>query len=309
MVNEFPFEVGQIVKKAEVHALVSGSGQHAMTSCLGKSAFLLFHNKERGKENCYDKWEGEQADGTFDYTGQGLVGDQKMTVQNLNLVKMAQEGKPIHFFYTDSKKKTTPPYEYRGLVTLGNPMYEWKEALDTKGNLRKVIVYHLVPIGHGKFKSETIPDEQNSLGYQVCEWSPPPTAAFPSGGIVNLPTQIDLEENKLQKRFGDFLVNQGEIVKTIPISLPNAKGTLKPDFFLPSKNWVVEAKPSNSREHVRLAIGQALDYAHLLNMAGKLCEPGILLPGEPSSDLVSLIKELQIHLIVERELNFFETIF
>ena len=121
--------------------------------------------------------------------------------------------------------------------------------------------------------------------------------------IAYIDTQIELIEMQLQARFGSYMESIGETVKIITISLHGQKGSLKPDFYLEARNWVVEAKPSASREHIRLAIGQVLDYTNLLKMSGKLVKPAILLPMPPPQDLKDLLKELQIQLIVETELG------
>ena len=68
---------------------------------------------------------------------------------------------------------------------------------------------------------------------------------------------------------------------------------------------MVEAKPSASREHVRLAIGQVLDYVHLLAISGQVTDAAILLPIRPSADLCQLLEHLGIQLIFEAELGRF----
>jgi hypothetical protein len=131
METSLPIHIGQKLTKREIHELVGGSDQHAMTSCMNGAAFLIFYDPKTSRKNKYDLWEGHQLDGTFWYTGQGLVGDQKMTRSNSGLVKAAEHGKPIHFFRRPEigvKRETGNPYEYVGLVVLGDPPYEIKAA-------------------------------------------------------------------------------------------------------------------------------------------------------------------------------------
>jgi len=298
MKNEVLIPIGSSLPKAAIHALLGGSDQHGMTSCLGGSAFLLFHNKTAGKLYGYDRWEGWQTDGSFRYTGQGAKGDQRFTRSNKSLIQMSSLGKPIHLFQTDKKGN---PYEYTGLVTLGDPPYEIKLAPDKNGEERQVIVFHLIPLGH-----TTTPDLQLNSNQVECSqgiWTPPKVDSLRPSSVSKVPTQIELVEMQLQARFGNYMESIGETVRTISISLQGQKGSLKPDFFLESRNWVVEAKPSASREHIRLAIGQVLDYANLLKMSGKQVKPAVLLPMPPPPDLVDLMKKLQINLIVETELS------
>jgi len=298
MNNEFPIPIGSSLPKASIHAVVGGSSQHGMTSCLNGSAFLVFHNKTAGKKYGYDRWEGWQTDGSFRYTGQGVKGDQKFTRCNKSLVQMSALGKPIHLFQTEKKGN---PYKYTGLVTLGDPTFDLKLAPDENGDERQVIVFHLIPIGH-----TTAPDllqSSNLVDSTEGIWTPPKVESLTSTSAPKMPTQIELIEMQLQARFGSYMESIGETVRTITISLQGQKGSLKPDFYLEARNWVVEAKPSASREHIRLAIGQVLDYTNLLKMSGKLVKPAILLPMPPPQDLKDLMKELQIQLIVETELG------
>jgi hypothetical protein len=295
---EWPISVGSSLSKASIHSSVGGSGQHGMTSCLNGSAFLVFHNKTAGKKYGYDRWEGWQTDGSFRYTGQGVKGDQKFTRCNKSLLQMSALGKPIHLFQTDKKGN---PYEYTGLVTLGDPTYELKLAPDKNGNERQVIVFHLIPIGH-----ITAPNPiqvSNLVESTEGSWTPPKVESLNSTSSPKIPTQIELIEMQLQARFGNYMESIGDSVRTITISIQGQKGSLKPDFYLEARNWVVEAKPSASREHIRLAIGQVLDYTNLLKMGGKQVKPAILLPMPPPQDLKALMKELQIQLIVETKLG------
>jgi hypothetical protein len=298
--TKFPIEVGQSLKKAYIHALIGGSSQHAMTSCLGGSAFLVFHDPLKGRKFGYDVWEGPQADGSFHYTGQGVLGHQRLTGPNRILLAASSDGKPIHFFRRPgpgSKRVPGNPYTYEGLVMLDVPPYVVREAPDQTGALRNVFVFRFVPL-------EESPDQlaSSSKSLAECAMTPwnPSIADIAKLGIPTTPAaQADLEENKLQKRFWEFMCSKGEQPERAAISIDGLKGYLFPDFVLSSRGLVVEAKPSTSRIHVRLAIGQVLDYAHLLAEAGRLLKPAILLPGKPRQDLCDLLEKLEISLIFE----------
>lgn len=71
--------------------------------------------------------------------------------------------------------------------------------------------------------------------------------------------------------------------------------TLKTDAFDETTRLLVEAKGSTSREHVRMAIGQLLDYWQLAHAHAR--QRAILLPRQPAPSLVRLVLELDIGLI------------
>jgi hypothetical protein len=163
--------------------------------------------------------------------------------------------------------------------------------------LRDVFVFRFVPL-----EEPPAHPASSSKGLAACVFSPwnPPIADIAKMGTPTTPAaQADLEENKLQKRFWEFMCSKGEVPEKAAISIDGLKGYLFPDFVLSERGLVVEAKPSTSRIHVRLAIGQVLDYAHLLAEAGWLVKPAILLPGKPRKDLCDLLDQLGISLIFE----------
>jgi hypothetical protein len=101
-----------------------------------------------------------------------------------------------------------------------------------------------------------------------------------------------------------FLLEQGHDVLSFDFKLPGAIGTLKPDFWIKDLGLIVEAKPSISREHIRMGIGQVLDYVQLASQLGLQMKPAVLLPSLPSSDLVDLHQELGIQLIYKSDKQF-----
>jgi hypothetical protein len=125
-------------------------------------------------------------------------------------------------------------------------------------------------------------------------------------GSATSPAPAELEENKLQNRFKEYIEREGGIPETVNIKLPNLKGAIRPDFILRDRGLVIEVKPTISREHVRLAIGQVLDYSHLLGLSGEHFSPSILLPSDPAPDLAALAKSVGIGLIIERPPTDFE---
>lgn len=68
------------------------------------------------------------------------------------------------------------------------------------------------------------------------------------------------------------------------------------DGFDEAQNRLIEAKASVSRQDIRMAIGQLLDYRRHLNPRPSLT---LLLPERPSEDLVVLLRGLKIEVVVE----------
>jgi len=99
---------------------------------------------------------------------------------------------------------------------------------------------------------------------------------------------VTREEFRLQVAFSRWL----EANETPPTDLTLGTGTtaIKPDHYVKSRKWIVEAKKSEARPYVRLAIGQVLDYVALAKTHNIEATPVILLPRRPIPDLVALLR-------------------
>ena len=288
-------------KRADMHKLIGGSFRHGMTKCNDGRDFLLFHDLKNSKKFGYDKWEGFQADGSFHYSGQGTIGDQKLTRANLGLVKASAQGLPIHLIESVGGTCT-----YLGQYILGDPPFSIERAPDVKGEFeRDIFVFKLIPISNYMDFDLSLHLNGKVEGTD----SPWVSPAFETILLSDLSTpriQIERVENRLQAEFGEYMVSNGHQVVTHSFYVKGLKGTLKPDFWIQCLGMVVEAKPSDAREFIRLAIGQVLDYANLSRLEGHPMTPAILVPNRPSPDLCSLIKELGITLIFKNRENDFE---
>ncbi len=295
-------KVGEVLKKTEIHKKYGGSGQHGMTSCLNGTEFLVFHNEKKSREFGYDKWEGRQLDGTFWYTGQGVRGDQKLTRANKSLLEADLKGKPIRLFESVGTSTT-----YLGQYVLGEPKYEEELAPDEIGDERKVFVFRFVPIDAIDFVKEAL--TPGNLLAKTSNWMPPSTVESLAPKEVKERTAAQKIEHQLQGDFGNFCIRKGHPPKSLTLSSQSIKGSLKPDLYIPSVNWIVEAKASSSRNYVREAIGQVLDYVNFMKLAEQgSATPVILLPSRPSWDLCKLVEELGIQLFVKEEVGIFEKV-
>jgi hypothetical protein len=81
-------------------------------------------------------------------------------------------------------------------------------------------------------------------------------------------------------------------------TLATAKyGKLECDGFEKARCNLIEAKSSTSREHVRMAVGQLLDYAFQIKKKFGKPNMAILLPRKPDPDPVNWIAQSKISLI------------
>jgi hypothetical protein len=299
MVIKFPYHPGETFLRGEMHERVGGSFRHGMTSCSAGTEFLLFHDKKKSVKFGYHVWEGLQADGKFHYTGQGTLGDQSLTKSNLALIRASEIGNAIHLIESVDGVCT-----YLGEFLLDDPNFFMEEAPDSlQEGLRKVFVFRLIP---KTFLQDLLANDSfaSKMTGVSRPWEPPNFSDLHRDQLRNSATSILRSEFKLQHEFGLFLLSHGHTVLSYDFEFPEASGTLKPDFWIEDLKMIVEAKASTSREHVRLAIGQVLDYVHLAAQLGFEMKPAILLPGLPPGDLVDLLKDLGIELIYKTDATF-----
>ena len=121
----------------------------------------------------------------------------------------------------------------------------------------------------------------------------------------NQETFAERKEIQLQDRYKDFAKNLGHDIATIEIEIPGSGIILKPDLVDFTSMEIIEVKSGITRKYVREAIGQVLDYAfQIKQIENKVYNPVILVPGELSTDLTDLLKELEIKVIYENEKYF-----
>ncbi len=298
-IDYWPMQVGEQMKRQELHLLVGGSNQTGMTSCLQKTEFMVFHDKKVSKEFGYDAWEGWQVDGEFTYTGQGKKGDQELKRGNIGIIKAFEGGRAIRLIESNNTYAT-----YIGEFVLGDPYFEIRQALDEDKNLRNVFVFNLVPVGE-VFHANKQSANAFLNDYEVASWVSPNDSVVEIEFANRILSHMEQLEHTLQAEFGNFLIASNEVVQNISFTIDGQKGRLRPDFWLPDRNLVVEAKVSTSREYVRQAIGQVLDYQNLAKQNGLNPKAAILLPGMPSPDLVMLLRTLGIVLIIKRSISEF----
>ncbi len=79
--------------------------------------------------------------------------------------------------------------------------------------------------------------------------------------------------------------------------VPGSARPLRCDAYLPDRNLLVEAKGSDARSSIRMAIGQLLDYRRLQESHPSMA---VLLPHKPSEDIQELLATVDVAWICRR---------
>lgn len=110
-----------------------------------------------------------------------------------------------------------------------------------------------------------------------------------------------VEESRLLQGYQMWLRQQHRELRSLTY------GFLRCDGFEEERGNLVEAKCSTSREHIRMAVGQLLDYAFQGRASFKNVHKAILLPRKPSADIIEWLQSLQIEVIWREGAKFFDT--
>ncbi|MFB6437361.1 hypothetical protein ACFCVY_11340 [Streptomyces sp. NPDC056411] len=106
-------------------------------------------------------------------------------------------------------------------------------------------------------------------------------------------------EAELTQAYKAYLDSLGHQTGAFQIKVEGLTSTFRTDLYDATDHVLYEAKGSNSREDVRMALGQILDYSRYVEMPSHDGEPTrvILLPAAPAPDLYSLLDRYEVGVV------------
>jgi 5-methylcytosine-specific restriction protein A len=123
-------------RRDDIHARFGGQRQSGIVTPAKAPIIFLFTG--RGTRHGYvDEWS---ADGTFRYFGEGQKGDMALTKGNKSIADHAADGKDLLLFDMLGNGQV----RFRGAFVCAG--YTFEDGKDQSGNIRKAIVFHLVPV-------------------------------------------------------------------------------------------------------------------------------------------------------------------
>jgi 5-methylcytosine-specific restriction enzyme A len=138
-------------RQRDIHKPFGGSRQSGIAPSRRAPAIFIFTG-ESGEQFGYK--DSFDLNGVFSYTGEGQVGDMVFTRGNLAIRDHAQTGRSIHLFQALPRSE----YEYLGEFVYAN--HSFRVGRDRNGNDRRLIVFHLVPVGLvADFERDTTADD------------------------------------------------------------------------------------------------------------------------------------------------------
>ncbi|WP_051366421.1 hypothetical protein [Hamadaea tsunoensis] len=261
---------------------------------------FVYSDPPKGLKYGYtDGWDVD--DDLFLYTGEGKHGPQTMTDGNKGLLQHHAAKRAVRLFvadgYVDGTK--TRLHRYIGEFEVDQTLpYTMGRARDEDGAMRDVFVFRLRPVGDTELRAEdrsVVIDRSTQSEVVRVPLEAGNVGSYPVAGSA--PTTAERREQALVERYEKALTSMGNTVGRWSITLPGRHNALYTDLYDETENELYEAKGTASRNDVRYAIGQLFDYRRHVKDAQKYT---VLLPVEPSADILDLITSAGYGCVFER---------
>lgn len=295
---EWDIPVGTITTRRAVASKFGGALYGGIEPSTTTPNVLLYSDPEAGERNGYrfDGWDPLDP-GVFYFTGFGRKGDQLLTSRNRTLAEHAHTDRALRVFQAPTGQRGEKNHEYLGEFRVDpESPYRREDApgADSSGD-RSVIVFRLLPVG--RTARGSWPPAPSPAVTPIVEDVPPEGKGMSKVGKPSRPATIaELKEAALVERFETHLRKLAHVPRRKKIRPPNHARWIWSDTFDRTSNTLYEAKGVTTRENVRMAIGQLLDYRRFI-VPSPTC--AVLLPVRPPQDLVDLIHSCGFTLVYE----------
>ncbi|SCL40129.1 hypothetical protein GA0070615_4293 [Micromonospora aurantiaca] len=277
---------GDRLTRREVHARFGGRRQGGISPSREAPVVMFFTDPRTGHQHGY--YDGWDEHGLLNYVGEGQQGDQKFTQGNKSILLHKEEGRTLEGFLANG-----PVVTYLGEFELVDTYLRDAHETGNEDALRQVIVFRLRP--------------RNEVPVELPSTPITPTAA----PVVNTvpveeqhtersfitpnrePYELERIEATLVRRYRNFLQSQGHAVGRLRIVPPGEGSPLYSDLWDETTRELVEAKGSVTRDQLRQAVGQLLDYGRFVDASVR----SVLVPSRPRGDLLDYLRHAGVGVI------------
>lgn len=298
MAQDWDLPIGTVTTRAEVSARFGGATYGGIEPSATTPNVMVYSDPSVGRQHGYN-FDGWGTDGAFYYTGEGQTGDQREQSRgNQAILKHAEAGRALRVFKTLPAEGNTTggkPQRYLGEFRIdANDAFRREDAIGTDKEPRTVLVFRLLPID----AEVPAPDEPLADTPQVTtgdEFIPVESnlvhefyVKAKAGGAA------ERREARLMADLEQVLGDLGHSVGRLRLRIPHSGAKLLTDTFDATTRALYEVKASSTRNAVRAAIGQLLDYRRFVTPP---VDCTVVLPEAPADDLIELVHDLGFGLV------------
>lgn len=279
-------EPGETLPRREIHARYGGRQQGGIGPSTRAKVVLFFTDPVKGQQHGY--YDGWDNDGFFHYVGEGQRGDQQLTQGNKAILNHRSDGRTLEGFRSYGSQVA-----YLGEFELVEHYFTDAHETGAPDALRQVVVFKLRPL-------HTVPVDLPPLPV-----SPTPN---PRVDVVPVeeqhterafvtpdrePYEVERREATLVHQYRQHLQREGHVVSRLRVVPPGEGRPLYSDLWDETAEELVEAKGSVTRDRLRLAVGQLLDYGRFAGARSH----SVLVPSRPRPDLVAYLHHAGVTVI------------
>lgn len=299
--TNWSLEIGKSVSRTSLHEKYGGSASRGISVPARGSTqtnIMLFWKPQHGEQWGYqDGWTKNGS--RFYFTGMGQTGDQTFaghTTENGRLRDHRNDGMSVRLL----RALQTNFVSYEAQLQLVD--FFFLSSTDGLGNPRQVIQFEFEPIGEfiqfGEgVKSDAFREKAAPASLlRPDDFGPQPAKIerVAARQFEHIRQQVVVQVRRLEAAlvsdFAAWMEGRGVAVGARMIPYAPERRMLRVDAYIEGAPPIlIEAKASVSRENIRMAIGQALDYARYERDAAI----AVLLPTEPPEDMKQLIQSTQ----------------
>lgn len=299
--TEWDVAVGEHLSRPERMRRFGGAKYGGIEPSGSSPNVFVYSDPSRGATYGYnfDGWSKDKT--VFLYTGEGRIGPQLMREGNRAIAEHKSADRALRVFVADGVIAGTASKDhlYLGEFSVDDVLpFTTETAPDEAGDLRTVFVFRLRPVGPAAARD----DDESATGdvtltpmAELVAVETDTVHEFESPG--SQPATATKRESQLAARYQAKLEAAGSDVRRWRIRPPGEIAALLTDLYDNTVGELYEAKAAATRPHIRLALGQLLDYRrHLPTPPAKLT---VLVPSPPSEDLTALLHEHGVGVVWE----------
>ena len=301
--SEFPLQPGARVTRSELNEQFGGGIQGGMLTPANKPLIFLFSDTESGKRFGYDTdgWKDETRT-RYLYTGEGAVGHQYVDRRkNKALLDSIHTGKEVHLFIAVGRVqgRHAKVHEYLGRFEV-DPDDPWQPVttLDQNQEPRTAVLFNLDRVDIDS--SQSVP-----AGPVVHQPDRTPRCTLIEGEAANTlvserkavdPVTVERRERRFEDRLIAWLQQEGFPTGRLRLNIGGELGPLFTDTWISTTGTLIEAKADATRNDIRMAVSQLLDYRRHIDPPPQKCV--VVVPILPSEDLRAFVTACGLNLAV-----------
>jgi hypothetical protein len=277
---------GDELSRREVHERYGGRQQGGISPSRTAPVVMFFTDPATGHQHGY--YDGWDADGYFEYVGEGQTGDQRFVQGNKAILTHAADARSLEGFLANRSIVT-----YLGEFELVDTYFRDAHETGDETKIRQVIVFRLRPLSPVPVDLPTAPitpsDRPTVERVPVEELHTERSFVTPS----REPYEAERVEAALVHRYRRHLQGLGHIVTRLRVVPPGEGAPLYSDLLDETTSDLVEAKSTVTRDAMRMAIGQLFDYGRFADAKTRT----VLVPSRPRSDLLAYLSTMDVDVV------------